>query len=49
MVQSLRNEKHTGHEIILGSDSEEAISSESQSEHEEDSATMGCNNNVSGN
>jgi hypothetical protein len=48
MEQFSRNEKHTEQQLILESDSEEAISCEGDSGHDEDVATAGCDSNVSG-
>jgi len=46
MAKFLRHEKEIKQEIILETNSHEAVSSDNG--HDEDSATAGCDNNASG-
>jgi hypothetical protein len=48
MMQFCRNEKYIEQELILESDSEEASSTQSDTGHDEDVATVGYDNNASG-
>jgi len=48
MGQLFRNWKDTEQELILDSDSEEVISSDNDSGHDEDATTVSCDNFVNG-
>jgi len=48
MQKFLRNEKEIEQELILETDSEEAILSDSDSGPDEDSANVGCDSNANG-